>query len=263
MMDFSTMSTELLTSFNDITYHDVPHKYYYGDEQFVSVTTILHKYQEPFDEAYWLSKKSEEFGIPEYLIKRCWNFINKKGTMKGSIIHDYAENMLLNKVFFYPKDDIISEFGFDPIKLEYDKTKRHVDNFIKVSKGRLIPVKTELVMYDLETKIAGMADLIFYNVRDKEFQIWDWKTNKKFSYDNRFQNLNGILGTLEDCDLEMYSLQLEAYKYILEKNTNIKFGKSHLVWVSHNNDNFQIIPTHDRRYFIETLFNERKQSLAA
>ena len=27
-------------------------------------------------------------------IKRAWKFINKKGTMKGSAIHDYAENTI-------------------------------------------------------------------------------------------------------------------------------------------------------------------------
>ena len=50
---------------------------------------------------------------------------------------------------------------------------------------------------------------------------------------HKFYNLS----TLTDSDLEMYSLQLEAYKYIIEKNTSIKLGKSFLIWVSHNNDN--------------------------
>ncbi len=254
MRDF-TVEAELFTKFKNITYFDVPHKYYYKDKQFTSVTTLLHKYQEPFNEEYWLEQKSMEFGVPQFKIKRAWDFINKKGTMKGSAIHDYAENSLWNKVFFYPEKTFIDEFGFDPIKYEYDITKKHVDNFIKVSRGKLIPIRTEMVMYDVDTMIAGMADLIFYNVRDKEYQIWDWKTNKAFTeYNERGYKLLDSLNMLDDCDLEIYSLQLAAYKYIIEKNTSIKFGKSFLVWVSHNN-NFRIIETKNRDVFIKDIFN--------
>lgn len=261
MNEFEYVSSKLFTTFNDIVYYDEPHKYFYGGKQFTSVTTLIHKYQEPFDEEYWSQYKANEFGIEQHSVKRAWNFINKKGTMKGSIIHDYGENKLHNKVFKYPETEILKEFGFDPIKLEYEKTKNHVDKFIGVSKGKLIPIRTELVMYDVESQIAGMADLLFYNVRDKEIQIWDWKTNKKFSYENKNKNLGGVLNTIEDCDLEIYSLQLETYKYIIEKNTGLKLGKSFLIWVSHNNDDFQIIETKNRRYFVECMFKERIEEL--
>lgn len=257
MSDLKSISSEIFTNFNNITYFDEPHQYYYDDKEYISVTTLIHKYQEPFDEKYWLEYKSNQLNIPQYKIKRAWDFINKKGTMKGSIIHDYAENKLLNKVFKYPEREIINEFGFDPIKPEYDLTKNHVDKFINLSGNKLIPIKTELVVYDQELLIAGMVDILFYNVKEMEFQIWDWKTNKKFStHGNNL--LKGNLSTLEDCDIEIYSLQLELYKYIIEKNTNIKLGKSYLVWVSHNNRGFEIIETRDRRYFIEQILGERK-----
>ena len=220
------------------------------------------KYEEVFDEKYWSNKKAYEHNVPQYKIKRAWKFINKKGTLKGSIIHDYAENLLLNKIFKYPANEIYNEFGFDPIWEEYLITKKHVDNFIRISKNKLIPVKTELVIYDKESMIAGMLDLLFYNVKDKEFQIWDWKTNKKFTK-NSDNLLLDELGTLQASDLEKYSLQLEAYKYIIEKNTSIKLGKSFLIWVSHNNNDFEIIETNNRRYFIENMFDKRIKELAA
>jgi len=262
MQDFQSISTEFLTKFNDITYYDEPHKYFHNEKEYISVTTLIHKYEEEFDEEYWSNIKSEQFDLPQYKIKRAWNFINKKGTTKGSIIHDYAENKLLNKVFKYPKQEIINEFGFDPIKIEYEKTKNHVDNFIKVSKNKLIPVKTELVVYDKESMVAGMADLLFYNVKEKEFQIWDHKTNKAFSkISDRY--LLGTLGTLDDSDLEIYSLQLALYKYIIEKNTSIKLGKSYIVWYSHNNENFEIIQTKNRDFFAKEIIKERIQLLKA
>lgn len=249
--------SKLYTSFNDVTYFDEPHKYYLNGRELVSVTTILHKYQEDFDEEYWSIKKSEEYNLPASIIKRAWKFINEKGTYKGSIIHDYAENMFLNKVFKYPKNDIIHKFGFDPIKYEYDITKKHVDKFYADSRDKLIPIRTEFVIYDSDSLIGGMVDMLFYNVKAKEFQIWDWKTNKDFTYSGNGRKLNGCLFTLDDCDIEIYSLQLSLYKVIIEKYTGIKLGKSYLVWFSHNNPSYKIIEIKDRTYYVNQIINER------
>ena len=263
MNNFETISTELFTNFNDLTYYDVPHKYFLNKKELISVTTLIHQYQEEFEEDYWAEIKAQQFGLTSNEIKRAWRFINRKGTMKGSIIHDYGENLLLNKIFQYPKDEVYKEFGFDPIWNEYLKTKKHVDNFVNYSRGKLIPIKTELVVYDKEALIGGMLDILFYNVKAREIQIWDWKTNKAFTETNVERQLKDILFTLQECDLEIYSLQLEMYKYIIEKNTNIKLGKSYIVWASHNNDDFKVIETKNRKFYIKQIIKNRINSLAA
>jgi hypothetical protein len=68
---------------------------------------------------------------------------------------------------------------------------------------------------------------------------------------------------LEESDIEIYSLQLEMYKQIIEKNIPIKLGKSYLVWFSHNNPNYQVIPTLNREYYVKTILNNRLLELAA
>ncbi len=255
--------SDFFTKFNNINYYDEPHKYYIDNKELISVTTLIHKYQEEFDEDYWSQYKAEEFNLSQYEVLRAWKFINKKGTIKGSAIHDYCENLFLNKIFNYPKEIILNEFGFDPVWNEYQITKKHVDKFYNDSRNKLIPIKTEYVVYDEESLIAGMMDIIFYNVKAKEFQIWDWKTNKEFTEENKKIKLLGELCTLDDCDLEIYSLQLSLYKKIIEKNTNIKLGKSYIVWFSHNNENYRIIETRDRSYYIDIMMNERIESLVA
>lgn len=270
---------KLFTTFNEVEYHDEPHKYYLGDQQLISVTTILHRYQEEFQEDYWSRYKAEEYVLSQKEVLRAWEFINKKGTMKGSIVHDYAENLFLNKVFPYPKQQILDEFGFDPIFEEYKESKKHVDNFYKDVQGKLIPIRTEMIVYDRESLIGGMLDMLFYNVRKKCFQIWDWKTNKKFTEEQKDENgektqnkntiagrndkLSGILSGIPDNDMEIYSLQLAMYKYIIEKNTGIKLGDSYIVWFSHNNDNYEIMKTKDRSFHIQMIMNERIAELAA
>jgi hypothetical protein len=255
--------SELFTAFNDITFYDEPHKYFIGGKELISVTTLIHQYQEEFDENYWSDFKANQHNLTPEEVLRAWRFINRKGTIKGSAIHDYAENMFQNKEFDYPQQMILNEFGFDPVWSEYQTTKKHVDKFYNDVQGRLIPIRTEMVVYDKESLIAGMLDVLFYNVKMKEFQIWDWKTNKKFSEENKERYLRGTLCTIEDCDLELYSLQLEMYKQIIERNVPIKLGQSYVVWFSHNNESYRIIKTTDRKFHVDTIFNERRQQLVA
>ncbi|MDA3780864.1 MAG: PD-(D/E)XK nuclease family protein [Bacteroidales bacterium] len=258
---------KLFTTFNDIVYHDEPHKYYVNNNKLTSVTTILHRYQEEFKEEYWSKYKANEYSLSQKEVLRAWKFMNKKGTMKGSVIHDYTENLFLNKVFPYPKQLILNEFGFDPVLKEYEITKKHVNNFYNDVQGKLIPIRTEMIIYDKESLIGGMLDILFYNVKTGEFQIWDWKTNKKFKKkfndDERKRYFLNELSILEDSDLEIYSLQLAMYKLIIEKNTGLKLGKSYVVWFSHNNENYKIIETKNREYYVKMIMNDRIAELAA
>ena len=75
------------------------------------------------------------------------------------------------------------------------------------------------------------------------------------------RHLLNELFVLEDCDLELYSLQLGLYKYIIEKNVPIKLGKSYIVWYSHNNDNYKIIEAKDMSYFIDIIAKNRINEL--
>jgi len=254
---------KFFTSFNDITFHDEPHKYYFDGKELISVTTIIHRYQEEFNEDYWSNYKSEEYSLTQREVLRAWEFINKKGTIKGSAIHDYTENLFQNKVFPYPQQLIFDEFGFDPVLEEYNITKKHVDKFYSDVHGKLIPVRTEMIVYDPESLIGGMLDILFYNIKTGEFQIWDWKTNKKFDKEMKSRHFLDKLYMLEDSDLEIYSLQLAMYKLIIEKVTGIQLGKSYVVWFSHNNDNYEIIETKNREYYAKLIMTDRITELAA
>ncbi len=252
---------EIFTAFNDIVFYDEPHKYYLHDKELISVTTLIGKYQEEFDESYWSNYKAEQFGLSQREILRAWKFINDKGVIKGSTIHDYSERLFQNKRFQYPEDMIFKKFGFDPVINEYNITKRHVDNFYNDIRGKLIPIKTEYIVYDVESMIAGMVDMLFWNVEERVLQLYDWKTNKDLTFTENNRHLLHDLFFLEDCDLEIYSLQLGLYKYIIEKNIPIKLGKSHIVWFSHNNDNYQIIETRDRSYYVNLIVQDRINEL--
>jgi hypothetical protein len=253
---------ELFYKFNDIEYHDEPHKYFLKGKQLTSVTTVIHKYEEEFDEEYWSDVKANQYNVPQDDVKYSWKFINERATTKGSAIHDYTENLFLNKVFPYPKDQIIKKFGYDPVWDEYVETKKLVDKFYKTVKNVLIPIKTELVCYDEEFLIAGMVDMLFYNKKSKQFEIWDWKTNsadKAFNEDpEKVRYLEHPLYMLQNTAIDIYSLQLSTYKYILEKNTNIKLGQSHIVWFSHKNEDFEVFKCHDYTNMVDDMLRDHR-----
>ncbi|MFW5847405.1 MAG: hypothetical protein ACOCVF_00600 [bacterium] len=258
MVDIPDINSKLLTRYNNIEYYDDVHKYYLNGKECISVTTLIHKYVTEFDELYWSEAKAEEFNLTPKEVLRAWKFLNEKGTFKGSLIHEYGENLFKHKFFPYPSDRVINMFGFDPIKKEYDKTKKHVDKFYNDVKDKLIPVHLEGVYYDEEALIAGMADILFYNVRKKQYQIWDYKTNKDFTFGNDFgHTLKYPLNHLADCDIEIYSLQLALYKLLIEKHTGLKIGDSYLIWVSHRNNKYELIKTYNRDEEIKKIYVKR------
>lgn len=248
--------SKLFTAFNEVKFDDIKHKYVVGNKELISVTTLIGKYHEEFDEEYWSDIKSNVFNLPQWQVIDAWRYINKKATLKGSLVHNYAEFLFNNKLFPYPHDLVKKELGYDPIYDEYLIQKSHVDKFYNDYIKNLIPIKTEFVIYDIKYGIGGMIDLLVYNVKEKEFQLWDYKTNKEFTETSE-RYLEGKLCTLEDSDIEVYSLQLGSYKKIIEENTNIKIGNCYLVWLPLNGDSYEIFKTKDRDYYVNIMFNER------
>lgn len=253
----AAISFELFTKFNEIKFYDSIHKYYLGDKNLISVTTKLHKFQEEFDEMYWSDRKKEELGMTQQEVLDYWKALNIKSQIKGSAVHNYAELLYNNKVYEYndehtqlklgPKNiEILARMGERPIKEEFDIVKTYVDNFHKDSFGKLIPLKTEFVMFDREWELAGMLDILFWNVTHKKVQVYDWKTNKDVALTSKYRTkLKGLLSHIEDCELGIYSLQLNTYKRIIERNTNIKIDGCFIVWLNEVNPNYKIIPCID------------------
>jgi ATP-dependent exoDNAse (exonuclease V) beta subunit len=263
IVDMPDVPSAFFTAFNDIEYHDEPHKYYINGKQLVSTTTLIHKYADSFDEEYWSEYKADESGLSKRDVIRCWRHINEKATIKGSAIHDYIENLFNNKVFPYPIEKIKATLGDDIIRNNYDHTLKQVLAFYKAVKDILIPIKTEYVIYDETYGISGMVDLLVYNVRTGKFEIWDWKTNKLIKMDGTYcddptkvRKMKGILSHIDDCEMETYSIQLHTYKYIIERNIGIELGDPYIVHFNQNAIKFAIHKVNDRREEVKAMFGD-------
>lgn len=260
---------ELFQNFNEIKFHDDIHKYYLGDKNLISVTTILHKYQEEFDSYYWSNIKKNELKMTQDEVLQYWKALNIKSQIKGTAVHNYTELLYNNKVYKYDDAaalrqlgkenfEILERKGEGRIKDEFDILKTYVDNFYRDSFGKLIAVKTEFVVFDREWELAGMMDMLFWNLKKQCFQIWDWKTNKELNKVTKYNTkLRKAVSHLDDCEFELYSLQLSTYKRILERNTSIKIEGCYIVWFNEVNDNYKIIECNDYSMEINMIMSKQ------
>ena len=236
---------EELSKFNDIIYYDDPHVYYKNDQKMTSVTTLIGKYEKPFDEKFHAANKAKQLGMTPEEVIAMWKRTNRISTVKGTAVHSYTENYLAHKVFPYPEAIVKSNFnGEDPVREKYDKIIPLIHKFYDDIKGKLLPIKSELIVGDGDFGICGMIDQLFYNKKSGMLELWDWKTNKEIKTSSRYKLLSP-LSHLSTAEIDIYSLQLSLYKYIIHKNTNLKLGDSYLVWFNESNDTYKIFKCYD------------------
>jgi ATP-dependent exoDNAse (exonuclease V) beta subunit len=248
-----------LAKFNNIKYYDKSHKYYIGDKELVSATTFIGKFKPKFDTDGMAESYAAKRGLKVEDVKNDWDFKRDFSTVKGSALHNYAENWWNNKVFPYDESTSIKMWGIDPVKEPLGKCIKLFHKFHADASENLIPVKMELVVGDEELGIAGMVDCLFWNKKTQELQIWDYKTNKEIKTSNSFsQYFDKPISHLDVCELNTYSLQLSLYKYIIEKNTGLKIGGTYLIWINEVNDNYKVIKCKDLTAEIVTMLEFSK-----
>ena len=196
-----------------ITFDEGPHIYTIdGDSSFTSVTTWNHSHFEHFDADRIIDKmmnsrnweKSKYYGMTREAIKKQWDDNRDQASTAGTKMHYDIE-------CFY--NDM--EVNNDSVEYSYFK------NFLKTH-GNLKAYRTEWMVYDKELKLAGSIDMVYRNP-DGTLRIYDWKRCREIKKDNKWQQAKtGCISHLPDTNFWHYALQLNTYKYMLEKN----YGKT-------------------------------------
>lgn len=235
-----------LAKFNDIKYFDAPHKYFVDNEEYVSATTFIGKFKPKFETQIMAEQYASKRGLDVNEVIAQWDLKRNISTVKGTMVHNMAENWWNNKSFPYDPEIPIKAFGYDIISESFKKCEEIFHRFYLDAKQNLIPVKMELVVCDHDYKVAGMVDCLFFNKKSNMLEIWDYKTNKEIKLKNDFgQKFYNPISHLDVCEINTYSLQLSLYKHIIEKNTNLKLGNNYLIWINENNDNYKIFTCKD------------------
>lgn len=220
----------------NVEFYKEGHKYVInGLTDYTSVTSLIRNIYPTLNTDCILKKmrKSNEYkeghkywGMSDIEIKQLWKETGAKTSILGTNLHDNIERYI-NKL------DIDIDIECNEWKLFLNYIESH----------NKTPYRTEWMIYDDTYKICGTVDMVYLN-DDGTYDIIDWKRTKKISIP---RNKNPCNTTYWH-----YAIQLNCYKYMLEKNYDIKINKLIIVQLHPEQDNFIL---HDMPHIDEYIFN--------
>ena len=213
-----------------VKFEEIGHKYTVdGDDSFMSVTTWNHSHFEEFNAnaAINCMKKGrkwnnshEMFGKTNDEIKQIWKNNGTESSKAGTKMHFDIECFYNN---IKPKNESI-EFKYF---LNFNKKIKNMEAY-----------RTEMIVWDKNLKLCGSIDMI-YEHDDGRISIYDWKRCKKIKTEG-FRGKTSkteAISHLPDSNFWHYSLQLNTYKYLIEKNYNKVVKGMYLICLHPNNEN--------------------------
>ena len=87
-------------------------------------------------------------------------------------------------------------------------------------------------------KLCGSIDMVFRRKSDGKYVIYDWKRSKEIKSDNPFESGLAPLEHLPDTNYWHYTMQLNVYKWFLEKHYGLKISGLYLIILHPNNKNY-------------------------
>ena len=252
---------------DDVFFNDSEHVYLdkLSGEPYISVTTLIGKYENKFNSDFfskykalealidgdqfslvkdgllatqiWKPELLEKFNIDQQTfedktneILKSWDNTRDEACDHGSYVHEIMETSFYGNTHFD-----LSNFGCPQICGNFDciKGNYHLDLENGIYPEFLMSYITPEGLH-----IAGQADLIVKNGND--ISILDWKTNKeikKRSFFNKAKKKNVMmkypLSNIEDCNYWHYTLQLSLYAYILQQlNPDFEIKELKLVHIA-------------------------------
>ncbi len=258
----------------NIAFEEEAHIYYdvtQPDQKFISVTTLIHSFTNPFDQEFWsaykalekilskedwaIEKKSllatkkfdkvllemydiseNDFNREQQAILDAWYEENKKSCDRGTKIHAELENSLYGK----RRDIDLAKYQIGG-KFECIKDHNELDLEYGVYPEYLIHRVSE----DGKLRIAGQIDLLVK--KGNKIIIADYKTNKEIKtksfYDKNKKSSEKMkypLNNIDDVNYWHYTLQLSTYAWMIQK-LNPEFEIEDLVMIHFDhNDNMTV-----------------------
>ena len=257
-MHFIELNMRLLSEINphvrdsEISFEEKGHIYTIGgDSGFTSVTTWNHSHFKKFDADVIIASmmaskswpKSKYYGNTAEEIKAIWDKNRDEAAEAGTKMHFDIEQYYNG----LPVSNNTCEF----------------QQFMRFAQSTcLTPYRTEWMIWDKKLRLAGSIDMVFI-ADDGSLMIYDWKRSKGINKTNSWGDYSIIecISHLPDSNFWHYSLQLNTYKAILERNYGYKVSVMRLVCMHPCHHDFQVINVPDLSQEIDDLFTLRAASL--
>jgi ATP-dependent exoDNAse (exonuclease V) beta subunit len=202
------------------------HKYRLNSDEYMSVTTLVHKCFSTFDADAILAKmriKGTKYdGMSKEEIKEMWNKNAKDAQQQGTRMHSVVER--------YYKGEAITDEEWQLPEIHQFKS------FTEMNVLR--PHGIEWLVYSESDKLAGTIDFAAEN-EDGTIDLYDWKRSKNMEVYNPYNKYSPVLPSMPDTNFMHYTVQLNLYKYLIEKGYNKKVKHMYLVCFYPSQLNFQ------------------------
>ena len=113
-----------------------------------------------------------------------------------------------------------------------------------------------------EIKLAGSIDGIFRRKSDGAFMIYDWKRSKEIKSENQFGTGFPPVDHLPDTNYWHYTLQLNVYRWVLEKYYGLHITDMFLVILHPDNKSYKRMRLNRLDDEVEDMINARKRAVA-
>ncbi len=206
-------------------------------EQYISVTTLLHKFVPEKDWQEIATKYSKKNGkTPEYWIAE-WKKINEEACEKGTAYHLVKQNEDLSQEIHIIKGR----------KLPLGEDTKSIEDLYQLKDG----VYTELLIWNNFLGIAGQSDKVIIETINgvRYVDIIDYKTNKEikdYNYIDRDgkkvinESLIYPLNKYCNSNYWIYQLQLNLYGWLLEQfGFTLRGGE--FIHVTDNNKSYELL----------------------
>lgn len=261
---------KIINAFKDLEFFEEGHKYLLHGEDIPSVSAVVHKFSEPFDEEGIAENYAKKHGeTKEFWIDK-WHLNSLKATTRGTLVHSFGESLmwvknghpeLINPLSAYQYD---KKFGMVPTRpqeeamvqfsLDLPPSMHFVMNETKVFSG-LNPDNS----LNPSSRYCGTFDLLLWydgegDPNKSGLILCDWKTNASLYNDYNEANnkmLYPPFNNMVDEALSTYTLQLSCYQIPLE-DIGLKVLGRRILWVK-DDGTYEKIATPDLTKELRTV----------
>jgi hypothetical protein len=227
-------------------------------EGYISVTGFLHHFFPHFDPRATITKmrKSPKFSTGPYAgmtddeIVAKWEASGKEASSAGTAMHLAIEQFLNGH----------AEVIVPAVKETVEWAQ--FTSFWEKHGWDLEPYRTEWEVWVEEIKLAGSLDMVFKRKSDGRYLIYDWKRSKEIKFENPWGTGYGPVSHLPDCNYWHYTLQLNVYKWVLEKYYGLDIADMYLVICHPNSTSYKRLRLNHLDDEVEAMVECRKAGLS-
>lgn len=251
---------EKLKVFDDYEFYPDGHYYTYkGERVGISTTGLIGQYENQFDKWGMSSLAASKRGVSQLQVLEEWRIENLHSTIKGSMIHEFAQSLWEGKDYIFTYDDLPPEIDKRRLQEELLVMSGQAINFYNDYKDMYELVGCEIYLGVPDYDECGATDIVLMNKYSGELLVADFKSNKKIEFESYgHKKMLVPLNKYEDCNFIHYSIQLNAYCYKIEYMTGLKPKEKAIVYFDCTKDNYQIFEPLELREEVIKIYENRR-----